>query len=42
MFGMLKKSWANCDGNMNLAILQLPGVELHCKLQESLHRVTWP
>ena len=33
---------ANCDGNMYLPILQLPRVELHCKLHEKLHRVTGP
>ena len=36
----VKNILANCDGNMYLPILHLPGVELHCKLQEKLHRVT--
>ena len=27
---------------MYLPILHLPRVELRCKLQEKLHRVTWP
>ena len=31
---------ANCDGDLYLPILHLPRVELHCKLQEKLHRVT--
>ena len=29
-----------CDGNMYLQILHLPGVELRCKLQEKLYRVS--
>ena len=33
---------ANCDGNMYLPILHLPGVELRCKLIEKLHRVIGP
>ena len=33
---------ANCDGNLYLPILHLPTVELYCKLQEELHRVTGP
>ena len=33
---------ANCAGNLYLPILHLPKVELHCKLQEKLHRVTVP
>ena len=37
-----KNILANCDGNMYLPILYLPRVELHCKLQEKLHRVTGP
>ena len=36
----VKNILANCDGNLYLSILHLPRVELHCKLQESLHRVT--
>ena len=40
MFDMLRiQLLANCDGNMYLPILHLPRVELHCKLQEKLHRV---
>ena len=31
---------ANRDGNLYLPILFVPIVELHCKLQEKLHRVT--
>ena len=38
----IKNILANCDGNMYLPILHLPRVELHCKLQEKLHRVTGP
>ena len=38
----VKNILANCDGNMYLPILHLPRVELHCKLQEKLHRVTGP
>ena len=30
------------DGNLYLPILHLPRVELRCKLQEKLHRVTGP
>ena len=37
-----KNILANCDGNLYLPILHLPRVELHCKLQEKLHRVTGP
>ena len=33
----VKNILANCDGNMNLPILHLPRVQLHCKLQEKLH-----
>ena len=40
MFGMLKNILASCDGNMYLPTLHLPRVELHCKVQEILHRVT--
>ena len=32
----------NCGGNMYFPILHLPRVELRCKLQEELHRVTGP
>ena len=38
----VKNILANCDGNMYLLILHLPRVELHCKLQDKLHRVTGP
>ena len=40
----VKNILANCDGNMYLPILHLLRlrVELHCKLQEKLHRVTGP
>ena len=38
----VKNILANCDGNMYLPILHPPRVELHCKLQEKLHRVTGP
>ena len=38
----VKNISANCDGNMYLPILHLSSVELHCKLQEELHRVTGP
>jgi hypothetical protein len=33
---------AECNQDSYLAILHLSRVELHCKLQEKLHRVTWP
>ena len=33
---------ANCDGNLYLPILHLPRVELHCELQENVHRMTGP
>ena len=36
----VKSILANCDENMYSTILHLPRVELHCKLQEKLHRVT--
>ena len=38
----VKNTLANCDGDLYLPILHLPRVELHCKLQEKLHRVTGP
>ena len=38
----VKNILANFDGNLYLPILHLPRVELHCKLQERLHRVTGP
>jgi hypothetical protein len=37
-----KKTSAECNEDSYLAILHLSRVELHCKLQEKLHRVTWP
>ena len=33
---------AECNEDSYLAILHLSRVELHCKLQETFHRVTWP
>ena len=36
----VKNILANCNGNLYLPVLHLPRVELHCKLQEKLHRVT--
>ena len=38
----VKNMLANWDGNLYLPILHLPRVELHCKLQEKLHRMTGP
>ena len=38
----VKNILANCDGNMYLPILHHPKVELRCKLQEKLHRVSGP
>ena len=38
----VKNILANCGVNIYLPILHLPRVELHCKLQEKLHRVTGP
>jgi signal transduction histidine kinase len=38
----VEKTSAECDEDLHLAILHLSRVELHCKLQEKLHRVTWP
>ena len=38
----VKNISANFDGNLYLPILHVPRVELHCKLQEKLHRVTGP
>ena len=38
----VKNILANCDGNLYLPIFHLPSVELRCKLQEKLHRVTGP
>ena len=33
---------ATCDGNLYMPILLLLRVELRCKLQEKLHRVSGP
>jgi hypothetical protein len=41
-FRYVEKTSAECNEDSYLAILHLPRVELHCKLQEKLHRVTWP
>ena len=38
----VKNILAGCDGNLYLPILHCPRVELHCKLQEKLHRMTGP
>ena len=38
----VKNILANCDGNLYFPISHLPRVELHCKLQEILRRVTLP
>ena len=38
----VKNRLENCDGNLYLPILHLARVELHCKLQEKLHRMTGP
>jgi hypothetical protein len=41
-FQYVAKTSAKCNEDSYLAILHLSRVELHCKLQEKLHRVTWP
>ena len=41
-FGYVEKTSAECNEDSYLVILHLSRVELHCKLQEKLHRVTWP
>ena len=41
-FRYVQKTSAECNEDSYLAILHLSRVELHCKLQEKLHRVTWP
>ena len=41
-FQYVEKTSAECNEESYLAILHLSKVELHCKLQEKLHRVTWP
>jgi hypothetical protein len=38
----VEKTSAECNEDSYLAILHLSRVELHCKLQDKLHRVTWP
>ena len=41
-FRYVQKTSAECNEDSSLAILHLSRVELHYKLQEKLHRVTWP
>ena len=41
-FRYVEKTSAECNEDSYLAILHLSRVQLHCKLQEKLHRVTWP
>jgi hypothetical protein len=41
-FRYVQKTSAECNEDSYLAILHLSRVELHCKLQKKLHRVTWP
>jgi hypothetical protein len=41
-FRYVEKTSAECNEDSYLAILHLSRVELHCKLQEKLLRVTWP
>jgi hypothetical protein len=41
-FRYVEKTSAECNEDSYLAILHLSRVELHCKLQEKLQRVTWP
>ena len=41
-FRYVEKTSAECNEDSYFAILHLSRVELHCKLQEKLHRVTWP
>jgi hypothetical protein len=41
-FRYVEKTSAECNEDSYLAILHLSRVELHCKLQEKLHGVTWP
>ena len=38
----VKNILANCNANLYLPNLYLSRVELHCKLQVKLHRVTGP
>jgi hypothetical protein len=41
-FQYVEKTSAECNEDSYLVILHISRVELHCKLQEKLHRVTWP
>ena len=41
-FRYVEKTSVECNEDSYLVILHLSRVELHCKLQEKLHRVTWP
>ena len=41
-FRNVEKTSAECNEDSYLVILHISRVELHCKLQEKLHRVTWP
>jgi hypothetical protein len=41
-FRYVEKTSAECNEDSYFEILHLSRVELHCKLQEKLHRVTWP
>jgi hypothetical protein len=41
-FRYVEKTSAECNEDSYLVILHLSRVELHCKLREKLHRVTWP
>jgi hypothetical protein len=41
-FRYVEKTSAECNEDSYFAILHLSRVELHCKLQEKLHLVTWP
>ena len=38
----MKNTLAKCIEDAYLPSLHLPTVEFPCKLQEKLHRVTWP
>ena len=38
----MKSTLAKCNEDAYLPSLHLSTVELRCKLQEKLHRVTWP
>jgi hypothetical protein len=41
-FRYVEKTEAECNEDSYLVILHLSRVELHCELQDKLHRVTWP